>query len=493
MSPSLRSVTNACFSKSRRAIRWTPAAACVWLAAACVWLAAAGQGAAAEPIRLHPDNPHYFLWRGEPTVLVTSGEHYGAVLNREFDYKKYLDKLQSCGFNLTRTFSGAYCEQPGAFKIVDNPLAPARGKLICPWARSGQPGYAGGGDKFDLAKWDPGYFERLRDFVGEAGKRGIVVELVLFCPFYDDAQWDLSPMNAANNVQGIGRVGRNDVSALKDPKLTEVQQAMVRKVVAELAGFDNLYYEICNEPYFGGVTLAWQAAIAKTIDAAETDLGLKPGQKHLMAQNIANKSAKIDKPDPLVSIFNFHYAAPPEAVTVNFGLNRVIADDETGFRGRAPGPYRIEGWEFLLAGGAVYNNLDYSFSVGHEDGSATTDAPGSGGPEIQRQLAVLKRFLEGFEFVRMKPDKTVVKKLEPKGPRATVLADPGRQYAVYVVGRGPATVTVELPAEMYKAEWVNTLSGAVEKPEFFRHDGGLRELKSPPFAEDAALRIITVE
>ena len=44
---------------------------------------------AAEPagkhFRLHPDNPHYFEWQGKPTVLVTSGEHYGAVLNLDFD------------------------------------------------------------------------------------------------------------------------------------------------------------------------------------------------------------------------------------------------------------------------------------------------------------------------------------------------------------------------------------------------------------------------
>jgi len=33
------------------------------------------------PIRLHPDNPHCFLWRGKPTVLITSGEHYGAVMD----------------------------------------------------------------------------------------------------------------------------------------------------------------------------------------------------------------------------------------------------------------------------------------------------------------------------------------------------------------------------------------------------------------------------
>ncbi|MCJ7675807.1 MAG: hypothetical protein MUO33_11740, partial [Sedimentisphaerales bacterium] len=80
-------------------------------------LGPAGLVFGAESIKLHPENPHYLLWRGKPTVLITSGEHYGAVLNAGFNYKKYLQTLQSHGFNLTRTFSGAYCEPVGAFKI----------------------------------------------------------------------------------------------------------------------------------------------------------------------------------------------------------------------------------------------------------------------------------------------------------------------------------------------------------------------------------------
>ena len=47
--------------------------------------------AAAPPLRLHPANQRYFEFRGEPTVLVTSGEHYGAVLNLDFDFVRYLD------------------------------------------------------------------------------------------------------------------------------------------------------------------------------------------------------------------------------------------------------------------------------------------------------------------------------------------------------------------------------------------------------------------
>jgi hypothetical protein len=227
--------------------------------------------AAAEPIKLHPDNPHYFLFRDRPTVLITSGEHYGAVLNKDFDYVRYLDTLKAHGFNLTRTFSGAYREVPGSFNITGNTLAPASGRFLCPWARSNTPGASDGGDKFDVARWDLPYFERLKDFVAQADKRGIVVELVLFCTMYDEKVWAASPMNARNNTSGIGKVGPYEVYSGKNKELLDVQLAMARKIVAELNEFDNVYFEVCNEPYErGGLTQEWNDLVIASIVDAES-------------------------------------------------------------------------------------------------------------------------------------------------------------------------------------------------------------------------------
>src|SRR5512145_1315636 len=102
-------------------------------------LAAAG-AAAHPPLALHPENPRYFLFRGKPTVLVTSGEHYGAVLNLDFDYVRYLDALAADGLNHTRLFSGTYREVPSSFGITDNTLAPKPGRYAAPWARGTEPG-----------------------------------------------------------------------------------------------------------------------------------------------------------------------------------------------------------------------------------------------------------------------------------------------------------------------------------------------------------------
>ncbi|MBI1788720.1 MAG: hypothetical protein HYR60_14375 [Acidobacteria bacterium] len=64
----------------------------------------------AEPLRLHPENPRYFLFRGKPTLLITSAGHYGQVLHADFDYHRYLDTLAAGGMNMTRLFTGLYRE-----------------------------------------------------------------------------------------------------------------------------------------------------------------------------------------------------------------------------------------------------------------------------------------------------------------------------------------------------------------------------------------------
>ena len=452
----------------------------------------------AAPIRLHPDNPHYFLWRGQPTILITSGEHYGAVLNLDFDYRRYLDELKRHRLNLTRTFSGTYREVPGSFNITGNPLAPAPGRFVCPWARSESPGASDGGNKFDLTRWDPAYFERLKDFITQAGERGIVVELVLFCTMYDQTLWQASPMHPRNNVNGVGEVGPYDAYSGKDEELLTAQCAVVRKLVTELNAFDNLYYEICNEPYErGGLAREWNDRIIATVVDTEA---LLP-KRHLVAQGFAPSSTAMTDLNPQVSVLNFH-AATPEAARLNQHLNRVIASDETGGSDRSDRKYRTEGWEFILAGGAVYDHLDFSFTPEREDGTAVPlppGTPGGGGPELRRQLRILKEFIEGFEFVRMAPCPVSVRALSslaagsgrksPGPPTARALAEVGQAYAVHVNGGPQTQVALELPAGDYQAEWLNTATGEVDRREEFSHVGGTRPLDSPVYAEDIALRL----
>jgi MYXO-CTERM domain-containing protein len=441
--------------------------------------------AQAAPIALHPSNPHYFLFRGKPTVLVTSGEHYGAVLNLDFDYIPYLDELKSRGLNMTRLWSGVYMESASSFNIEKNTLAPKDGRYIGPWARSASPGYAGGGNKFDLSAFDDAYFTRLKDFLSKASERNIVVEYVLFCPFYDDSQWALSPMKASNNVNGVGNVDKTTAMTLNNGGLLAIQDSFVRKVAAELKDFDNFYYEISNEPYFG-VADAFQDHVIATLSDAESGLA----GKHLFARNYCNDKCTVMSPPPAISIFNFHYAHPPDAVGLNYGANRALSYDETGFEGTGDEVYRKEAWAFLLAGGAIFDNLDYSFTADNESGDfKPTTSPGGGSVALRTQLGTLKRFMEQFDFVRMKPDASVIKSGAPNP--SYVLAEAGRQYAMYLQGGTQANLTLDLPAETYTLQWVDPKSGTLAKSETFTHAGGMRQVSSPTSCGDGGLPCFT--
>jgi hypothetical protein len=441
--------------------------------------------AIAQPIALHPSNPHYFQYKNKPTVLITSGEHYGAVLNLDFNYKTYLDELYSKNLNMTRTFSGVYCEPPGAFNIANNTLAPLPHKYIAPWVRSSTPGYRNDGNKFDLTKWDPEYFKRVKDFIAEAAERDIIVEFTLFCPFYEDTMWIYSPLHRGNNVNNTPDIPRTDVYTIdKSGSLLDIQKKLVRKLVTELNSFDNVIFEICNEPYFGGVTLEWQHAIANEIVETEKDLP----KKHLVSQNVANGSSLISNPHPAVSIFNFHYAYPPVTIAYNYHLNKVIGDNETGFRGTSDSTYRFEGWRFIIGGGGLYNNLDYSFTPGYEKGDFiyNSKTPGGGSDSLRKQLSYLRKFIESFNFIKMKPDSTV---LTDTSLRCNVLAEQGKQYAVYLIDGRLSSLSLSVPSGKYEAVWMHPATGKYEKARIVTSINGKVALTIPKHKEDIALRL----
>jgi hypothetical protein len=442
-------------------------------------------------LQLCRENPHYLEFRGRPMLLIGSGEHYGQLLNLDFDYDRYLHGLQRDGMNQTRVFSGTYREIPGSFGIAENTLAPVPGRLICPWARSDTPGYVHGGNKFDLSRWDDAYFARLRDIVEQAGRRNVVIEMVLFCFLYNDDLWAASPMHAAANVNGIGDVPRSEVYTLRHPRLLKAQEDVVRRIAAELRGYDNVYFEIMNEPYCNWDLVDfrdWQHHIIDVLAAEEKALGAR----HLIAQGIYNRRRRIVEPHPEVSIFNFHYT-DPGAVGDNYHLNCAIADDETGFEGTICLPYRREAWQFILAGGGIFSHLDYSFTVAHPDGTApiAEGQPGFGGPEWRRQLGILRDFMKPFDLTRLHPSPETLPEHAHIAYTSQILADPGRAYAIYLHGGAPQVkLRLALPTGRYRAEWVHPITGAATEVAPFNHTGGLHSLLSPEYEQDMALKVL---
>ncbi|MDD5688424.1 MAG: carbohydrate-binding protein [Elusimicrobia bacterium] len=523
-----------------------------------------------EPITVHTTNPHYFLYKDKPTILIGSNEHYGAVLNLDFSTATYLNTLQADGLNYVRIFSGPYIEPAQNiatdnfhyWNIDNNTLGPTNNGFICPWARSTNPadtGFANDSNsrKFDLSKWDENYFSRLKDFVKGASDRNIIVEITFFCPFWmtsnvksvpPNIMWFRSPMNVNNNINGVGNIasytsdGQNsvwDVSSnaahddisgdgLRNGGLTPYMGKMVAEVVRRLNEYNNVIYQPSIEPTInysltnkGTMSTIFDSYIISTITVTEAALP----KKHLISQNHT-----LDKSTILSNVTVLTWDSDDPNIPGTYSdQNKPMIMDEGTYKGWPDAAYRPGAWRWMLAGGAVFNMLDITFTPNDESGTNVPPLPpltsrsafftkpndsftiGGGGPAFRTQMKVLNDFMNKFGFVNMEPNNSVVTSL-PSGVGVRALVQTGQQYAIYLsktlsiplpapVGytlpanqkiSASSTFNVNLPAGSYKAEWVDTLTGNPSNTdETFTHPGGNKLMTTPPVAcEDIALRIL---
>jgi Protein of unknown function (DUF4038) len=488
-------------------------------AAAVLLLAGVGS---ADPIRVSRANPRYFERDGRLLVLVTSDHHYGAVMDADFDFAAYLDFLGAAGMNLTRIYPGGMFEPTDKY-VAGNPLGPRPGRQILPWARStatgahpalaepGQPSY-----KYDLDRWNPDYFARLKAFVEHAGRSGIVVEVAFFNGMYADC-WPLMPLYHGNNVQGVGgyeaeECGLFTTASPRNEGVIRYQKAYVAKIAAELNAFDNVIYDLCDEPLLQGkadgsiVTLAeadvvlWLHALKEAFLGAEAALP----KKHVLGQTVQSLSPDLSA-EPWCDWLPTEYVrAATAAFEKDYAARKPIVNVESDYYGHGlVKPYtvddvRVEGWWFLVGGGAGTINLNGEYYRGQERGGPDTRE------RIVPQRKVLKDFVESFGLASMERFAGVAG--IPAGAFASALAEPGRQYAVYLFhakddgkwgahfvatpGTYRDSVTLKaVPAGSYRLEWIDPVSGGVRASETVRWGGGDLALTTPPYSIDVALRM----
>lgn len=459
-------------------------------------------------LNLDPHNPHYFLYKNKPLVIVGSGEHYGSVINSHFDYDTYLKTIYKDGLNVTRLFMGAYYEKPGAFGIERNTLAPDESQLLLPWQRKN--------GKYNLTKWNSAYFMRLHDFMKKAARYDIIVEINLFSSYYG-AGWSYHPFNGNNNInQTLSDLSANKVNTLENGNILTFQEAYVRKLINELNKYDNLYFEIQNEPWTEqkDTVLVWNDFISaddlkqswnnwknsievvsqksrnwqKVVSAWITDEEKKLPKKHLISQNVSNFKMPVFLGDSNISIYTFHYAYP-EAAVLNYGVNKVIGFNETGFAGRDDATYRRQAWRFMMNGGGLFNHLDYSFTVDHEDGTDTTNnAPGGGSPALRKYFGVLKKYFDDLQLSTLYPEKNFL--LHTEGAFAYSMKD-AENWIVYTepLLDEPVKIHLKIPAGNYSVEWTDVLTGEKIKSEKIKVTSGLYLLISPEGIGDKVVKL----
>jgi hypothetical protein len=244
--------------------------------------------------------------------------------------------------------------------------------------------------------------------------------------------------------------------------------------------------------------------------ALETERSLP--KKHLLAQEVDGPlGGPVDfAADPRFTVIVGQYIwgddqgemGGMKGLDFKYKDNKPIELNETGYfpmwyAGDKVADSRVEAWEFIVGGGAAFNHLNGLFTVENPAGKTPQNE------RVLRALGNLRRFMQGFDFVRMAPDKGFVVSGVKKPEYHRALSEPGKQYALYIhhssenVG-GSYTVVpgdyreelvVKLPAGRYHAEWVDPETGSVRGSEEFTHESGNRTLKTPAYRIDIALKI----
>src|SRR5215218_2363585 len=224
---------------------------------------------AAGPLVVSEANPRYFTIRSDNAsdrrVIYLTGSHINNNFHdgmgpgsdcpetpEKFDYSAYLAFLTDHGHNFIRLWRWEQFRSQvagGAFHFCMTPQ---------PWPRTGPGAATDGKPKIDLSAFDPAYFDRLRDYVVAAGGEGIYVSVMLFegfglhlSPPPDNVEGH--PFYAANNVNGVGIASIDDYQVLPlDPRVQDLQERYIRKVIDTVQDLPNILYEVANESSGGG-------------------------------------------------------------------------------------------------------------------------------------------------------------------------------------------------------------------------------------------------
>jgi len=202
-----------------------------------------------------------FYWNGQPVTLMGSS-WMGAMVGLNFSAAGYLDVLANHGVNLTRQW------------CIEQWTATCNGSCT---QNSNVP-FAGTYQNWNLDAYNDAYYDRMKEFIQAAWARGIVVQLTLFDRHgVSTGMWSTSPYNAQYNNKNFLVVPTGEdyppFVDLAPAPIWDVNEAFIYKTMNELKGFNNVIYEIMNEPAdIWANHVPWHIAIAQVVvDAYESN------------------------------------------------------------------------------------------------------------------------------------------------------------------------------------------------------------------------------
>ena len=206
-------------------------------------------------------NPSYFK-DANGTVLILNGSQTWNTLQDwgsngslvPLDFNAFVKFLTAHGHNFTLLWTAEmpkFCNFPAT---ASSPPDLTAGPL--PWLRTGPGNATDGGLKFDLTKFNPSFFDRLRTRTQALNNAGIYVGVYLFT-----GEWlnifrcpgDGYPFTAANNVNGVddgysgGKQGTGSITMTAPNAITGFQDAYVEKAIDTLNDLPNVLWIVSEE------------------------------------------------------------------------------------------------------------------------------------------------------------------------------------------------------------------------------------------------------
>jgi hypothetical protein len=236
------------------------------------------------PLRRLTSNSRYFVDCSGKAIYFAGSHNWNNFLDNGHrrspqtdnkvitDYAAYLDFLTAHHHNFFRLWKW---ESP---MWTDDDPPGIRHCRPLPWLRTGLGLAHDGEPKFDLTRFDPEYFQRMRDRILQAGNRGIYVSVMLFEGWetqFTDASAS-HPFASENNVNGIDADTNGDGRGLEyytlqngemGHRVWAAQQACLRKIVDTVTDLGNVLYEVCNEA--GTYSTEWQYRIIQYVKEYE--------------------------------------------------------------------------------------------------------------------------------------------------------------------------------------------------------------------------------
>ncbi|HZI23517.1 MAG TPA: DUF6298 domain-containing protein [Chryseolinea sp.] len=461
------------------------------------------------PLKRNAANPRYFTDNSGKAIYLTGSHTWENLQDMvsaseiNFDYEGYLEMMERNGHNFMRMWSWEQSQ-----------MAPWSSEVIyirpLPFARTG-PGLAKDNKpKFDLKKYNPEYFQRLRQRVEQAAEKGIYVSVMLFQGWSQDRidskvgnPFPYLPYNALNNINKISAPETPEDyddkpslhSMLISPKLLAFQKAYVKKVVETLNDLDNVLYEIINE---GGAT-EWQYHMITFIKSIEkqmtkqhpvgmTHRGDKIMTNKVLFQSPADWISPNYVPYPWTlndsTIISSFKEDPPQADGTKIVINDT--DHLWGHGGnhkwvwksflRGLNPIFIDPWDPLP--GKKNDDKAEGWLV-NRDGISKDDRNYPDWDLIRANMGHTLKFAKDLDLNNMKPHSELAS-------TTYCLSHPGNEYLIYFPEGKEASINLKHSTVKYKVLWfIPLLNKNIEGPKHVL--GGNIVVLEPPTSLDAIL------